>query len=147
MFINIVFWLGSDIGRRNFFFRDRFTSFHTHASLPAFFFCFYILFHTCCSHVRVFGKTLVHEFLISYGHTEWYLRFTRGENNSPCFGTKLCLSKSQASPIKVPSFAYQSLIKLNVISVLRALCQDRRNGLDLGVINRCHCCRYVFPPK
>ena len=31
-----------------------------------FFFCFFGLFHSCCSHVRVFGKTLVHEFHISY---------------------------------------------------------------------------------
>ena len=27
------------------------------------------------SHARVFRKTLVHEFHISYGHTEWYLFF------------------------------------------------------------------------
>ena len=36
----------------------------------------FILFYSCCSHVRVFGKTLVNEFLISYSHTEWYLLFT-----------------------------------------------------------------------
>ena len=34
-----------------------------------------ILFHSCCSHAWVFGKTLAHEFLISYNHTEWYLFF------------------------------------------------------------------------
>ena len=36
---------------------------------------FYVLFHSCCSHVQVFLKTLVHEFHISYrySHTEWNL--------------------------------------------------------------------------
>ena len=52
----------------SFFIRARFTSFHTHASLLPFF-CSFVLFHSCCSHVRVFGKTLVHEFLICYSHT------------------------------------------------------------------------------
>ena len=41
-----------------------------------------MLFHYCCSHAQVFGKTLVHEFLISYSlifvkismvyNNEWY---------------------------------------------------------------------------
>ena len=57
-----------------FFFRARFTSFHNHASLLTFF-CYFVLFHSCGSNARVFGKTLVHEFLISYNHTEWYLFF------------------------------------------------------------------------
>ena len=54
-----------------FFFLALFTSFHTHSL----FFCFFVLFHSCCSHARVLGKTLVHEFFISYSHTEWYLFF------------------------------------------------------------------------
>ena len=33
--------------------------------LLAFFVSFYVLFHTCCSHSQVFGKTLVHEFTFS----------------------------------------------------------------------------------
>ena len=59
------------------FFRVRFTSFHSHSSLLTFFFCFFVLFDYCCSHARVFGKTLVHEFYISYSYTDWYLRFFR----------------------------------------------------------------------
>ena len=43
---------------------------------------FLISFHSCCSHARVFGKTLVHEFDISYSHTEWYLISMR---SSRCF--------------------------------------------------------------
>ena len=31
------------------------------------------------SYERVFGKTLLHKFHISYSHTEWYLLFSRGE--------------------------------------------------------------------
>ena len=38
-------------------------------------FCFFVLFHSYCSHARVFGKTLVHDFPISCSHTEWYLLF------------------------------------------------------------------------
>ena len=54
----------------SFFFRACFTSFHyTHASLLTFVFCFFILFHSCCFHSQVFGKTLVHEFPISNSHT------------------------------------------------------------------------------
>ena len=33
-------------------------------------FCPIVLFHSCCSHAWVFGKTLVHEFPVSYSHTE-----------------------------------------------------------------------------
>ena len=72
MFIIIVFSLdslGLGLGT-SFFFRARFT-FNTHASLLTFFVCFCLLFHSCCSHARVFGKTLLHEFHISYSHTEW----------------------------------------------------------------------------
>ena len=53
----------------------RFTFFHTH-SCRLTFFCFFVLFHSCSSHAGVFGKTLVHEFHISYCHTEWYLLFS-----------------------------------------------------------------------
>ena len=72
MFIIIVFGLGCDRPSGLLFFRARFTSFHTHASL-AFFVRYVILFNFCCSHARVFGKTLVHKFPMSYSHTEWYV--------------------------------------------------------------------------
>ena len=39
----------------------------THLFLPS---SLSVLFHSCCSHAQVFGKTLVHEFLISYSRTE-----------------------------------------------------------------------------
>ena len=45
-------------------------------SLFSFFFCCFVLFHSCCSHARVFAKTLVHELLISYGHNEWCFIFS-----------------------------------------------------------------------
>ena len=53
------------------FFRASFTSFLTHSSHLTFF-CFFVLFHSCCYHSRVFGKTLLHELHIFYSHTEWY---------------------------------------------------------------------------
>ena len=103
MFMIIVFWLGTDMAdpRDFFFFRARFASFHTHASLLIFLFCFRILFHSCCSHVQVFGKTLVHEFHIPNSHTEWYLFFTHGATTRAHFvsGAKklkfLCTSKPE----------------------------------------------------
>ena len=39
-----------------------------------------------------FVKTLVHEFLISYNHDEWYLIFSRGE---------IVLALAKALPIKI----------------------------------------------
>ena len=56
-------------------FHDCFTCFHTHASHLTFYVSFLILFHSCCSYVQVFRKTLMHEFPITYSHTEWYLLF------------------------------------------------------------------------
>ena len=55
------------------FFRVRGTSFHTYSPLLTFFQCFIVLFQSCCFHALVFGKTLVHEFPISYSYTEWNL--------------------------------------------------------------------------
>ena len=45
-------------------------------------------------------ETLVHEFSISYSHTEWYLLFKRGEI--------VCLGRS---------FVYQNQIKLNYLHI------------------------------
>ena len=75
MFIIILFWLGCDRPSGLLFFRARLAFFHIQASLLTSFVCFFILFHSCCSHTHMFGKTLVHEFPISYSHTEWYLPF------------------------------------------------------------------------
>ena len=61
MFIIIVFWLGCD-RPSGLFIRARCTFFHTHASLLYVFVCLIVLFHSCCSHAWVFGKTLLHEF-------------------------------------------------------------------------------------
>ena len=33
--------------------------------------------HSSCSHTQVFGQTLVHKFLISWSHSEWYTLFFR----------------------------------------------------------------------
>ena len=73
MFIIIVFWKGRDrLSGLCFFMPALPFSIVT----PLFFF---VLFHSCSSHARVFGKTLVHEFPLSYLHTEWYLLFSRNE--------------------------------------------------------------------
>ena len=76
MYIIIVFWLYVT-GRRDIFFSCPLCFFpYSRLSLITSFFCFFILFHSCCSHAQVFGKLLVHEFPISYSHTEWYLLFS-----------------------------------------------------------------------
>ena len=75
MVIIIVFRLGW-LGRRDFFFFVTALLLSIHSSLITYVICFFILFHSCCSHAWVFEKTLVHEFLIFYSHTEWYLRFS-----------------------------------------------------------------------
>ena len=68
------------IGHRDIFFRTCFASFHTHASLLIFFVCFFILFDSCCSHARVFEKTLAHELPISCSHTEWYVFYAKRDD-------------------------------------------------------------------
>ena len=86
MFIIVVFliMIYKAVGT-SFLFRAHFTCFHTLVSLITFSFCFFVLFHSCCSHARLFGKTLVHEFLISYSHTEWYLLFyDRATTSAQC---------------------------------------------------------------
>ena len=70
MFINIVFWLGSD-KPLDLFFRALYASFHTHSSLLTLL-CFLVLFTFCRSHAQVFWKTIVHEF-ISNSRSEWCL--------------------------------------------------------------------------
>ena len=99
IFIIIVFRVGCDRSSGLIFFRARFAAFHTHASLLTFFICFFILFRSYCSHARVFGKALVHEFPIFCSHTEQYLLFSDSETTSAqcVFGAKnynqLCTSK------------------------------------------------------
>ena len=75
------------------FVRACFASFHSHSSLLTIFVCLIVLFRSCCSRAWVFGKTLVHEFPMSYSHTEWYLLFFARRNSR--------------------SFVYQNQIKLN----------------------------------
>ena len=50
--------------------------FNNNNNKECFVLCFFILFHNCCSHALVFGNLLVHEFHISYSHTEWYSIFS-----------------------------------------------------------------------
>ena len=58
--IIIVFWLGSDRPS------GLHITCHIHSSLLTLFRLF-VLFHSCCSYARVFGKKSVHEFLLPYG--------------------------------------------------------------------------------
>ena len=57
---------------QDFFFCVRGT-FHVHSPILTLFLCFIVSFQSCCSHARVFGKTLMHEFPIFSSHTEWNL--------------------------------------------------------------------------
>ena len=66
--------LSYSLGLGDLIFPARFTFFHAHASLPIFL-SFSVLFHSCCSHAQVFGRTLVREFPNSYSHTELYQLF------------------------------------------------------------------------
>ena len=70
MFIIIVFWFDNDRESGLLFFCTSFT-FHTNVSLLSF--CFFNLFHSCCSHERLFGKTRMHEFYISCSCSDWCL--------------------------------------------------------------------------
>ena len=103
------------IGRRDFFFRAHVASFHTHASLLTIVVCFFVLFRSCCSNARMFRKTLVHQFHISYSHTDWYLPLFANPNGPILNGTflfsfrEICLGRS---------FVYKRQIKLNYLVYL-----------------------------
>ena len=58
-------------------FRAHCASFHIYSFLLDFFSFNFVLFQSCCSHAQVFGRTLAHEFLFSYSHTEWNLIFQK----------------------------------------------------------------------
>ena len=73
LFIIIIFWLGYDRQSGLFFLSP--LCFCLHSRLSSYLLRLFILFRSCCSHARVFRKTWVHEFPISYSHTEWYLLF------------------------------------------------------------------------
>ena len=73
------------IGRRDFFFLSCMLYFFPYSRFSYYLVHLFILFHSCCFHAWVIGKTPVHEFPISYCHTEWYLLFFE-RLNSPCFG-------------------------------------------------------------
>ena len=70
--------------QENFFFRARFTSFHTHSSPHTFFFYFFVSFHTCCSHARVFWKITLHEIHTSYSNAELYVFFSERVTTIKC---------------------------------------------------------------
>ena len=55
-----------------------------------------LLFLYCWSHARVFGKTLVHEFLISYSHIELSLLFSR-QCNYKC---TMCMRREKLEIVK-----------------------------------------------
>ena len=78
-------WLGND-RPSGLFFCTRFTSFNTHAFLLTFI-CFFVLFHCCCSHARVFGKTLLREFPFAVPMQE-------------CLGKHSCVSSLLLFPSK-----------------------------------------------
>ena len=78
MFIIIIFWLGCDRPSGIISFVPALLlSILDHALFLPSSSVIFILFHSCCSHARVFRKILLHEFPISYSHTEWYTFFFR----------------------------------------------------------------------
>ena len=71
MFIIIVFSLGCDRPSGLLFFVPALLlSMLMPLFLPSSSVSLYVLFRSCCSHARVFGKILVHEFPMSYSHSE-----------------------------------------------------------------------------
>ena len=82
IFIIVAFWLGSNrpLVLLFFFMPALLLSILTPFFVPSCSVSF--LFHSCCSHASVFGKTLVHQFHISYSHTEWYFIFSESATTS-----------------------------------------------------------------
>ena len=76
----IVFWLGSDRPSGLLFLSCPLYFFpYLSSYIPSSSVFFKFFYNFCCSHARVFVKTFLHEFTMSYSHTKWYLRFSRNE--------------------------------------------------------------------
>ena len=75
-----------------------FVSFHNRSSRLTFFVCFYVLFHSCCFHSHVFGKTLEHEFHFSCSRSEWNLHSLLSEN-----GDEICKQSAVKLNFKLTS--------------------------------------------
>ena len=87
--------------------------------LVTFFLCVLVLFRSCYSYEQVFGKTLVHESHISYGHTKCNLLSSLGD--------KFCTAKRKSPAIsfvigavqlKSVFINYKILLTFSVIDVL-----------------------------
>ena len=86
LFIIIVFWFGCDRPSGLLLLLSMLTPlFLPSLSVSLCYFVLAVPMRECL------GKTLVHEFPMSYSYTEWYLPFSRGEI---VYRPKLCLSKS-----------------------------------------------------
>ena len=95
--------------------------FHTHASLIVFV-CPSVLFQSCCSHARVFGKTLLHEFPISYSRTLWhfiFLSLMQDKLNMPNgHYYRLCSSGRSNHLIKIEFYKSNSKLFLRLLCIL-----------------------------
>ena len=120
------------LGLWDFFFRARFTPLDAHASLI---FSFSVLFHSCCSHAQVFRKTLLHEFLISFSHSEYFLfsdSGTKVHNENPArYGRNTDALVNLNTPPVAEVLAYLhvkiSPISWNVVrSILHVLGKNRQ---------------------
>ena len=74
-----------------------------------------MLFHSCCSHAIVFGKTPAHESPVSYSHTEWYLLFSLETTWSKW--SKCLLSKT--------NYNNNNIIFISIIIIIKS-CERRR---------------------
>ena len=79
------------------FCRARCPSFYIQLSL-IFFLSFSLFISFLLFSSQVSGKTLVHEFHISYRHTEWYFLFSP-TRNSPCFGRSFACQNYKLKPV------------------------------------------------
>ena len=141
MFIFIAFWFGR--------FRPPGLLFSfMPVCLLTFFVCFFILFHSCCSHARVFGKARLHEFHISHSYIEWCLLFFR-QCNYKC---TMCIRSEKLELVKhsqtwttklnllwIALFRHWGTRSLSLVSELRSVVQRpklKENGSTFFVYSK-----------
>ena len=110
---------GLQLGRRDKFF---FVPTELLSIYSLFFLSCARLFHSCCSHAKVFGKTLVHEFHISNSNVYWIILPAFGKRGDRCWGRRFTCQKPKIIILITSLFSKATEVYFIMVKGLNPLC-------------------------